>query len=197
MLSTELHHMQYASELRESLERLPWPAISKTVELLYQAWSRQKNIYIMGNGGSAATAIHMAADLNKNTALAGAPRVRAVSLCENISLLTAIANDLGYENIFHEQLLTLCNQGDVVVAISGSGNSENVLRGVRTAHRLGASTVGLTGFYGGQLAELVDVAVVMPVHNMEQIEDLHMVFSHSITSAMRNLLQQAAARQAA
>lgn len=189
--------MQYAADLRQALDQLPWQAISKTVDLLQQAWSRQKNVYVMGNGGSAATAIHMAADLNKNTVAAGHPHLRATSLCENIALMTALANDLGYDNVFHEQLLALCNQGDVVIAISGSGNSPNVLNGVRTAHRLGAHTVGMTGFDGGKLAGLVDVAMVMPVHNMEQIEDLHMILVHSITSAVRKLLLQSAGRHAA
>lgn len=196
MLSTEHHHMQYAADIKETLDRMPWPAVSQVVELLYQAWLWQKTVYIFGNGGSAATAIHMAADLSKNTAVAGQPRLRAISLCENMAHFSAVANDLGYDNVFQEQLLTFANAGDLVIAISGSGNSPNVLKGVRAAKRIGVTTVGMSGFAGGKLATMVDVPVVVPNHSMEQVEDLHMILEHSITSAVRNMLATAAKRAA-
>jgi D-sedoheptulose 7-phosphate isomerase len=191
MVQTEHHHMEYVAAIKQSLDELPWPAVSQLTDLLFQAWLAQATVYTMGNGGSAATAMHMAADLNKNTAVPGQPRVRAISLVENMALITALSNDLGYENVFHEQLLTLAGEGDVVIAISASGNSENVLKGVRTAQSLGATTVGITGYDGGKLAPLVDLPIVVPNHNIEQIEDLHMILEHSVTSGVRSLLQAA------
>jgi len=191
MQYSEHHHMQYAAGIKETLDRLPWQAVGQVVALLYEAWAAQRNVFIMGNGGSAATAMHMAADLNKNTAVPGHPRLRAVSLCENMALFSALSNDVGYENVFEEQLLTLANPGDLVIAISGSGNSPNVLRAVHAARRIGATSVGFSGYYGGQLADLVDVPVVVPNHSIEQIEDLHMILEHSITSSVRSLLQSA------
>ncbi|MGL4649889.1 MAG: D-sedoheptulose-7-phosphate isomerase, partial [Caldilineaceae bacterium] len=182
--------------IKETLNQMPWPAVSQVSELLFQAWSRQKHVFIMGNGGSAATAIHMAADLAKNTATPGHPRLRAISLCENIATFSAYANDVGYENVFQEQVLTYADPGDLVIAISGSGNSPNVLKAIRAARMVGATSVGLTGMGGGKLADMVDVAVVVPNHNIEQVEDLHMIFVHSITSAVRNQLHTAAKRAA-
>lgn len=191
MDQSEQHHMEYVAAIKRSLDELPWHAVSQLTDLLFQAWRAQANVYTMGNGGSAATAMHMAADLNKNTAVAGQPRLRAISLVENMALITAISNDLGYENVFQEQLQSLAGKGDVVIAISASGNSENILKGVRTAQSLGATTVGITGYDGGKLAALVDLPIVAPNHNIEQIEDIHMILEHSVTSGVRSLMQSA------
>ncbi|MEW5936207.1 MAG: SIS domain-containing protein [Candidatus Thermoplasmatota archaeon] len=154
-------------------------------EVLLDARARGATIFLMGNGGSASTASHFASDLAKGTISEGAPRFRAISLADNIPQLLAWANDASYEDIFVEQLKNLLSPGDVVIGISGSGNSPNVLKAVRYAKEQGATTIGLTGFKGGKLATLADLVYVVPLHYMQQIEDIHLLIEHMITSAIR------------
>ena len=182
---------QYAGELQETLDNLPWSAISAVVGRLMTAWSERQQVFVMGNGGSAATALHMAADLSKNTAVPDHPRLRAVSFNDNMALFSALGNDTAYDQVFREQVLTYVAPGDVVVAISASGNSPNVLNAMTAARELGATTIGFSGYYGGQLANMVDIPVVVPTHSVEQIEDLHMVLEHMVTASVRTAIQQA------
>ena len=140
----------------------------------------------MGNGGSAATAAHMACDFAKNTRMPGLPRLKAVSLADNLATLTAYANDEGYENVFSEPLRTLAEAGDVVIAISGSGNSPNIIKGLQTARELGLTTVGLTGFQGGKLKDYADICLIVDSDSIERIEDAHLVIDHILTGLLRN-----------
>lgn len=181
----------YANELQSTLSNLPWNAINDAVRTVFAAWAERKTVFIMGNGGSAATALHMAADLSKNTAVPGFPRLRAVSFNDNMALFSALGNDTAYDQVFREQVLTYVNDGDVVIAISASGNSPNVLNAVTTARDLGATTIGFSGYYGGKLADTVDIPVVVPNHSIEQIEDLHMILVHMVTASVRQALTQA------
>ena len=183
---------QYAGELQETLDNLPWSAIITVVGRLMTAWSERHQVFVMGNGGSAATALHMAADLSKNTVVPGHPRLRAVSFNDNMALFSALGNDTAYDQVFREQVLTYVAPGDVVVAISASGNSPNVLNAMTAARELGATTIGFSGYYGGQLATMVDIPVVVPDHSIEQIEDLHMMLEHMVTASVRKAIQQAA-----
>jgi D-sedoheptulose 7-phosphate isomerase len=146
-------------------------------------------VIIMGNGGSAATASHMACDLGKNTVIPGRPRFRVMALTDSMALITAYANDLGYENVFAEQLTNLVRPGDIVVGISTSGNSPNVLRAIELARQAGAITIGWTGYDGGKLAQMVDVPVVVPNHCVEQLEDVHLMLEHMVTAALRQAIQ--------
>lgn len=180
----------YAAELQDTLGNLPWSAINDVVQVLVAAWRERRHVYIMGNGGSAATALHMAADLSKNTAAPGLPRLRAVSFNDNMALFSALANDTAYDQVFSEQVATYVEPGDVVVAISASGNSPNVLSAVTAARELGATTVGLSGYYGGKLAGMVDIPVVVNNHSIEQIEDLHMMIEHMVTASVRQTVHQ-------
>ncbi|OGO04338.1 MAG: hypothetical protein A2Y73_03850 [Chloroflexi bacterium RBG_13_56_8] len=170
----------------ESLGALPWNDIDRALESLHDARLRRAGIFICGNGGSAATASHFTNDLNKGANVEGVPRFRAVALVDNTPLLTAWSNDSCYEDAFVEQLRNLVRPGDLVIGISGSGNSPNVLNAVRFARQVGAHTIGLTGGQGGKLAPLVDIAVVVPNACMEQIEDMHMVLEHAMVSALRD-----------
>jgi D-sedoheptulose 7-phosphate isomerase len=180
----------YIKNLKGTLERLPWGQIEQVIEALIEAqWSR-RTVYIFGNGGSAATASHMACDLGKNTAIHGLPRIRVVALTDNVELITAWANDSAYEDVFAEQLRGLVEKDDVVVAISGSGRSPNVLKGIGLARQAGATTIGLTGFEGGLLADMVDIPVVVPSDSMERIEDVHLVLDHMICSTIREFQRQ-------
>jgi D-sedoheptulose 7-phosphate isomerase len=175
----------YIAHLQYTLARLPLEQIEQVIEALIEAqWSR-RTVYIFGNGGSAATASHFACDLGKNAAIPGLPRVRVVALTDNVELITAWANDTAYENIFAEQLRGLVEPDDVIIAISGSGRSPNVLKAVELASQAGATTIGLTGFEGGLLAGMVDIPVVIPSDCMERIEDVHLVLDHVICSTIR------------
>jgi len=187
---------QYAVELQETLGALPLSAVDRAVTRLFTAWCDRNQVFIMGNGGSAATALHMAADLSKNTAVPGFPRLRAVSFNDNMALFSALGNDTAYDLVFREQVLTYVDANDVVVAISASGNSSNVLKAAATARELGATTIGMSGYYGGKLAEMVDIPIVVPNHSIEQIEDLHMMLEHMITASVRAAIQYAVKRAA-
>ena len=177
---------EYLDRLIEDIKALPAEQIITVADVLRTAQLKGKRIFVMGNGGSAAAAAHFTCDLGKNTRQPDQPRLRVISLVDNLSGLTAYANDEGYENVFSEPLLSLAEQGDVAVAISGSGNSPNVLKAMETAKRLGVITVGLTGFEGGKLKSMVDYCIVVPSHNMERIEDLHLILNHLFTGLIRN-----------
>lgn len=186
-----LIYREYVAELKKTLDQLPLQKIEQIVDLLFATWLADKQVFVMGNGGSASTASHMACDLGKNTAIPGVRRVRVMSLNDNMALFSAHANDNGYENVFAEQLSNFLYAGDVVIAISASGNSPNVLRAVERAGSLGATTVGLSGYQGGQLAQMVDVPVVIRNDNIEQIEDIHLMLEHMVTMGLRQSMLEA------
>ena len=185
----------YIDGLCALLQRLPVDDIQRVIELLLHACTSGHAVYIMGNGGSAATASHMANDLSKGTFVPGAPRFKAISLSDNIPLITAWANDKDYASIFYEQLFPLVQSGDVVIGISGSGNSENVLRAIRLAREKGATTIGFTGYNGGKLAYLVDINVLASGAEMEMAEDIHMVLDHLVCSTLRGSLKEQVASE--
>jgi D-sedoheptulose 7-phosphate isomerase len=167
------------------LEKLAAEDLAQVESVLLRARADGRMIFIIGNGGSAATASHMANDLNKGASVPGQPRFRALALTDNVPLITAWANDTRYENVFVEQMANFFEPGDVVLAISGSGNSPNIVTAVEWAHRGGAVTVGLTGGSGGRLRGLVDHCVVVPTGWMEQIEDMHLAIAHALCVSLR------------
>jgi len=176
----------YLSEVSATLAKLPVEGIAQVVELLAQARANRERVYIFGNGGSASTASHFASDLSKGAISKGKPRIKAFALTDNVPLLSAWANDTAYENVFAEQLENFIEMGDIAIGISGSGNSQNVLNGVKVAKAKGATTIGFIGFDGGKLKHLVDLAIIVPNHNMEQVEDIHLLLEHVITTCLRN-----------
>jgi len=180
---------EYMSEVGATLERLPIEDIVQVVDFLEEARLKAKMVFIFGNGGSAATASHFAADLSKGAISKGKPRIKAFALTDNIALLSAWANDTAYKNIFAEQLENFIEPGDVAIGISGSGNSQNVLDGIKVAKAKGATTIGFIGFDGGKLKEVVDIAIIVPSHNMEQVEDIHLLLAHVITTCLRGTLR--------
>lgn len=175
----------YLSRVAHTLNQLPVDKIAKVVEVLDKARDKGRKVFIFGNGGSASTASHFASDLAKGAICQGKPRFKAFALTDNVPLLSAWANDTDYGNIFSEQLENFIEPGDVGIAISGSGNSLNVLNGAKTAKAKGATTIGFIGFDGGKLKDLVDIALVVPNHNMEQVEDIHLLLEHVITTCLR------------
>jgi len=175
---------EYLSGISAAQQRLPIEKVVQVVALLGKVQLKGGRVFIFGNGGSAATASHFAADLAKGAITRGKPRIKAIALTDNIALLSAWANDTTYDNIFAEQLENLIEHGDVAIGISGSGNSTNVLNAVKMARAKGATTVGFTGFDGGMLKDMVDVAIIVPSHNMEQVEDIHLLLGHIITTCL-------------
>ncbi len=175
----------YFESLTQTIQGLPLESIDLVADVLLKAYHEGRMVYIFGNGGSAALASHFACDLGKGTANGSEKRFRVLALTDNVALITAWANDANYADIFGEQLANLVRPGDVAFAISGSGNSPNVLRGLRVAKQAGATTVGLTGFHGGELKEHCDACVIVPSDNMQIIEDLHLCVAHSLFTSIR------------
>ena len=172
---------QYFDELQRVIVSLPIEGIDQIADTLVRAYDAGRTVYLCGNGGSAALASHFACDLGKGTAYCnGGKRLRALSLTDNLPTLTAWANDSSYEDVFSEQLRNFVQPGDVAVAISGSGNSKNVLNALQVAREAGATTVGISGFQGGEMKSLCDICVIVPSNNMQIIEDLHLAMAHSI-----------------
>jgi len=178
----------YFLELRSTLDEIPMEKVERIVQIIYEAYRNNKYVFIMGNGGSASTASHFACDLGKGTICEGKPRFRVMSLNDNMPLITALANDFGYEKVFIEQLMNLINPGDVVVSITGSGNSPNILKAVEYAKGQGAKTIGLIGFRGGKLKEIVDEHITVSNMNYGQVEDIHLILSHAISQYFKNLI---------
>jgi len=176
----------YLDELKAVISKIPTGNILKIVDIINEARENGKRIYIFGNGGSAATASHFACDLSKGAIRSDKPRIKAFSLNDTMSQVSAWANDSDYEFVFSEQIENYVELGDIVIAISGSGNSLNVLNGIATARTKGAITIGLTAFDGGHLRGMVDIAIVAPVFSMEQAEDIHLMLEHIITTCLRN-----------
>jgi D-sedoheptulose 7-phosphate isomerase len=179
-------YSRYLDELKTLLDNLPLAQVKRAAEVLFRAYETDHTLFVFGNGGSAALASHMASDLGKAThvpgpaSLQGVKRLKVLALTDNVPLLTAWANDSSYENAFAGQMENFIQAGDVALAISGSGNSPNVLRALELARRAGATTVGLAGCGGGRMKDLLDCPIVVPSHNMQQVEDAHLVLAHMI-----------------
>ena len=178
----------YLTQVRVMLDRMPVSAIEVVIDALLDAHARGSRVFILGNGGSAATASHFACDLGKGTILPGQPRFRVLALTDNVPLLTAWANDADYQDAFVEQLANLVQSQDVVIGISASGNSPNVLKALEYARQVGAVAIGFTGFAGGKLKQLADVCIIVPSDHMGQIEDGHLILEHLICTTIRERL---------
>ena len=178
---------RYFSGLEQMLRAISLAHLERVLRLLEEAYLNGRRIFIMGNGGSAATASHFALDLAKNTIVPGAPRLKAISLTDHVPLITAWSNDTAYEHIFEEQLANLIEPGDVVIAISASGNSLNLINALRLAEVSRAFTIGLLGAKGGKIKDMVDAYMLALGQNIEQEEDAHMIVAHVITRHMREV----------
>ena len=179
----------YFDLLKQSVDGLDRNAIISFVDLLLKARKNGNNIYIMGNGGSASTASHFTCDFNKGLSYKKDIRFKMICLNDNIATMLAYSNDLGYENVFVEQLKNFLKKDDVVIGISGSGNSENVLKAIEYANSVNAKTVGLTGFDGGKLKNIVDISIHTNINNMQVAEDVHMTICHMLYSIMSPILE--------
>ncbi|MFZ0429451.1 MAG: SIS domain-containing protein [Acidobacteriota bacterium] len=171
---------EYLQETLRSAGRLPLDQVVRVVEILEEANREGRHVFICGNGGSAATASHLANDLGKGACVTRKRRFRVLALTDNIPWITALANDLDYSQIFVEQLRNFADPGDVLMAFSGSGASKNVLEAVQWARDHGLTTVGFCSSRGGPLSEMAEHAVVVESSHMGQIEDCHFLLQHLI-----------------
>jgi D-sedoheptulose 7-phosphate isomerase len=181
----------YLDEMERAVRSIDRQAVRAVVDCLFACWSRGGTTYLIGNGGSSATASHMMNDLMKCTIVEGQPRFRAVALTDNVPVMTAFANDVAYEEIFVEPLRALLDERDALVALSGSGNSPNVLRAIAFAKESGVATVGLCGNTGGKLAQLADVAVTILAERIGQQEDGHLILNHVIALTLHDRIAAA------
>ena len=180
---------QYFDGLRLALDVIQLDDIQKIVEVLFDAYKNNKKVFILGNGGSASTASHMACDLGKGTLRNvydhDEKRFQVISLTDNVATMTAFANDLGYDDMFVQQLRNYVQPGDVVIGISGSGNTPNVIKALLYAKQAGATTIGLLGFTtGGSAKDLVDYNITIKSNNYGIVEDLHMMLDHLLTTCL-------------
>jgi D-sedoheptulose 7-phosphate isomerase len=182
---------EYLSAVQEVLQRVDHAIIDQMAEAIWRGYESAKTLFLFGNGGSAALASHFACDIGKGTIAGRERRLKTIALTDNIPLITAWANDKSYEDVFSEQLEGLAEKGDIAMAISGSGNSPNVIQGLQTARRLGLQTLVLTGFAGGQAKPLADLCLVVPSDSMQHIEDAHLCATHAIFLAIRERMKQA------
>ncbi len=174
----------YLERLTTCLDHLDRAQLDHGIELIREAWLDGRQIITLGNGGSAMTALHFITDWNKMIHLATGRPFRGRTLVDNIGIVTAYANDLSYADIFAEQLKNIVVHGDLVIAISGSGNSENVIRAVQYANGVGCETLGLCGFSGGRLKEIAKHVIWVQVHDMQLCEDAHAIFGHMVMKAL-------------
>ncbi len=174
----------YYEQLKRTVDQIDRGEIDRAMAALKEARDKKKFVYIMGNGGSASTASHFAGDFNKGLSLNREKRFRFVCLNDNAATVLSLANDVSYDDVFVEQLKNFLSEGDVVMAISGSGNSKNVINAVEYAKERGNTVIGLSGYGGGRLKELSDIRLHIPVDDMQIVEDLHMVFDHLMMSIL-------------
>jgi D-sedoheptulose 7-phosphate isomerase len=175
----------YVSRLQGALEALPRDRLDEIGSILGRAYRNGKRVFTIGNGGSASLASHMAADLSKNTIRPNMRRFRIMSLNDNASIVTALANDLGYENIFSEQLTNLIRAGDVLVVVSASGNSPNIIKAIEYAGAQCAEVIALLGFDGGKAATMADVSIVVSSWDYGIVEDTHLIINHILVEYFR------------
>ncbi len=177
----------------EVLQRIDIAAVKTLVDKLHEAYEHGTRVFICGNGGSAATASHFAEDLAKGIlkSMDEPKRLRVLSLTDSVPFISALGNDCGFETVFREQLITNASPGDVLIAISGSGNSPNILSAVKWAKDNGLFVCGMTGFNGGKLKSSVDLSIHCGVLDMEIAENAHMIAVHLVVSGLRNALRAA------
>jgi D-sedoheptulose 7-phosphate isomerase len=197
-MNHEANLKAYASAIQEIAGKLPWDAITRAVEELWRCCREGKKILTMGNGGHSNTAAHMINDLAKHTVssddktqvVAHHLRFRTLCLNDSVSFVTGIGNDMGFDHIFSEQVANWAEPGDVVIGISGSGNSPNILNAFAEAKKRGAITICYSGFEGGKAKAIADISIIVPCHKMVQVEDFHLMINHMIADELKRLVQQ-------
>lgn len=183
-ISTSFSVSEYVAEEISLWKRLDFDSVLSAVNLIHKKYNDGKKVITCGNGGSANTASHYITDWNKATTLATGKKFKGISLVDNIGLLTAYANDVGYESIFSGQLASILDVGDLVIAVSGSGNSANVIKACEYAQDNGADTLAIVGYDGGNLMNIAKHVVWIPSFDMQLCEDLQLVFGHMVMKSL-------------
>ena len=176
----------YIALLQQTMDQLPMELIADVIRVLQNARVQGNQVFIMGNGGSASTASHFVCDLAKNTRHESLPHFRVIGFTDNMALFSAYANDEGYENVFSQQLANLIKPGDVVIGISASGKSQNVISAMEEAKEQNTTTIGFTGFDGGQLGRIVDINIHVKSNIIEHVEDIHLMLEHIIVKMIKD-----------
>jgi len=187
-METETQIKEYLLKLAETVNKISVKDVQQCSKVLLQAYENQKNIFICGNGGSAATASHFACDINKGVSFGLDKRFRVIALTDNLATITAYSNDVDYDSVFLEQLINFYNEGDVLIGISGSGNSGNVLKAIEFVNDNKGITIGWTGFNGGKLKEISQFSVNANINDMQISEDIHMTLVHLMMKVLRKKL---------
>jgi D-sedoheptulose 7-phosphate isomerase len=175
----------YLENLRRALNSVPAQSLAETIAVLAYARTHGNKVFLMGNGGSGSTASHFATDLGKGTAVQGKPRFKVFPLNDPMPTVSAYSNDMGYEFIFSEQMKAFIERGDIVIGISTSGKSRNVLEAMKVAREAGAVSIGMTGFDGGTLKGMVDVSLHIPEASTPRVEDTHHIMMHLICECIK------------
>jgi len=185
-----LEIQEYFNNVKKVIDMIDKTEVETLIHHILDAYNNRKMIFLIGNGGSAANASHFAEDLSKGviTDQNTEKRIRAMSLVDNVPFITASANDTGYEKIFVSPLITFANPGDYLIAISGSGNSKNIIKAVEYAKIRRIKVIGVTGYDGGKLKELCDLSVHVPLHEMCTVEGIHSIIFHYITGHLREII---------
>ncbi len=170
----------YAAKLAGVLERSDWEGVSTLANDINSCWINRQQVFLCGNGGSAGNAIHLANDFLYGVAKSPGAGIRVHALSANPAVMTCLANDIGYEQIFAEQLAVLGNAGDILIVLSGSGNSPNVIAAIETARKLGIKSYAVLGYDGGKCKTLADVAIHFPINDMQIAEDMQLVVGHML-----------------
>jgi len=177
-------YFDYFNSIKKTLDNIDMNTLHEINTLLHKTLENRKKIFTMGNGGSGSTASHLVCDLNKGVNFNQEKKYRAICLNDNLPTISAYANDLSYSDIFSEQLKTHMDKNDLVIGFSGSGNSENILKAIVFANKNQGITIGITGFDGGQLAKIAQFSLVVPIHDMQKCEDIHLILSHLIMQTL-------------
>jgi D-sedoheptulose 7-phosphate isomerase len=179
----------FIGDVEAALRRLDTAALERAAALLIQTHTERRTVYLLGNGGSSSSASHLACDLAKSAHVPGHPALRAISLTDNVALLTALANDIDYSRVFSEGLETFAEPGDLVIAISASGRSPNIVAGLDTAAAMGLRSIGLLGFDGGPALSRVDIALHVESDDYGIVESVHSAIAHALPMALKRHLQ--------
>ena len=179
-LKGQEHFANYSMRLQEVLAAADWSSVYKLAEAMLESWQQGRRVFLCGNGGSAGNAIHLANDFLYGIAKTTGGGLRVMALSANSAVMTCLANDIGYDHIFSEQLAVQAQKGDLLIALSGSGNSGNILRVLEQAREMGVGSFAILGFSGGKSKQLADVAIHFPVDDMQIAEDLQLIVGHMV-----------------
>jgi D-sedoheptulose 7-phosphate isomerase len=203
MLGVKLSAPEYIARLKDELDRIDPAELEMWSDLLFEAWEREQFVYVCGNGGSGTTATHITEDLGKSSLPPSAlrdesrKRLKILSLADNLGWILAVGNDVGYDQIFVQQLMNYGRPGDLLIAISGSGNSPNILSAVDWANRHGLTTLGLTGYDGGKLRQMAQHGLHVPLDDMGMVESLHLAVFHWVLNDVYARINQEGRHRAA